>query len=164
MLYFAYGSNLDSEQMRSRCPGCHDVGLAALRDHRLSFPRHSDDWDGGVGSPALAHGHDLWGYLYDITDQDKAELDRYEGWIAPDDPANAYQPETITVDLVRPDDDSPPRRVRALTYIARATEPKLPSRRYLDVILKGARARAVPEEYLAELNVLPVADPEVPTP
>jgi hypothetical protein len=158
MLYFAYGSNLDPDQMRDRCPGHQPIGLAALRDHRLSFPRHSDDWEGGVGSPALAHGHDLWGYLYEITDPDKTALDRYEGWIAPDDPGNAYLPETITVDLVRPDDGSPPRRVRALTYIARATEPKLPSRKYIDAILKGARYRKVPEEYLTELSALPVAD------
>jgi hypothetical protein len=157
MLYFAYGSNLDPDQMQSRCPGHQPVGLAALRDHRLSFPRHSDTWDGGVASPALSHGHDLWGYLYEITDQDRGALDRYEGWIGPADPGNAYEPETITVDLVRPDDGSVPRRVRALTYLARATEPKPPSRKYVDVILKGARARALPEEYQAELKVLPVA-------
>jgi hypothetical protein len=158
MLYFAYGSNLDPDQMALRCPGHQPVGLAALRDHRLAFPRHSDDWEGGVGSPALSHGHDLWGYLYEITEADRAELDRYEGWIAPDDPGNAYQRETITVDLVRPDDGSPPRRVRALTYIARPTEPKLPSRKYVDVIMKGAKARALPEEYVSELGSLPIAD------
>ena len=158
MLYFAYGSNLDPEQMRKRCPGHQPIGLASLRDHRLAFPRHSDDWGGGVGSPVLAHGHDLWGYLYEITEQDQAELDRYEGWIGPDDPGNAYHPETITVDLVRPDDGSVPRRVRALTYLARPTEPKLPSRRYVEVILMGARERALPEEYLTELAALPAAD------
>ena len=158
MLYFAYGSNLDSEQMRSRCPGCQDIGLATLRDHRLSFPRHSEDWGGGVASPALSHGHDLWGYLYDITQQDRDALDRYEGWNGPGDPGNAYEPETITIELVRPDDGSPPRRVRALTYLARATEPKLPSRRYLDVILHAARARRLPDEYLTELAALPAAD------
>lgn len=158
MLYFAYGSNLDPDQMHARCPGHQPVGLAALRDHRLAFPRHSDEWEGGVASPALSHGHDLWGYLYEITEQDRAALDRYEGWQAPDDPANEYEPETITVDLVRPDDGSPPRRVRALTYLARAMEPELPSRRYLDAILKGARSRKVPEEYLTELEALPAAD------
>ena len=31
MLYFAYGSNLDPEQMQFRCPGAKAVGLAGLR-------------------------------------------------------------------------------------------------------------------------------------
>ena len=119
MLYFAYGSNLDSEQMKRRCPQMVPVGLAALRDHRLAFPRTSRDWGGGVASPVLAHGHDLWGYVYDLDDEDVAALDRYEGWHGSGHPENGYDRETVTVDLVRPDDGSVPRRVRALTYVAR---------------------------------------------
>ena len=38
MLYFAYGSNLDLDQIRDRLPDIRVVGLALLRDHRLTFP------------------------------------------------------------------------------------------------------------------------------
>src|SRR5262245_26446365 len=50
MFYFAYGSNLDPEQMRERCPGHAVVGLAELRDHKLTFQLTSHDWGGGVAS------------------------------------------------------------------------------------------------------------------
>jgi hypothetical protein len=73
------------------------------------------------------------------------------------DPAsNRYDRETVTVDLVRPDDGSVPRRVRALAYVGRPTEPAAPNRRYLDAILKGARHHRLPEEYVAALAGIPV--------
>ena len=158
MLYFAYGSNLDPDQMRERCPRSAPVGLACLHDHRLSFPRRSERWGGGVASPALAHGQDLWGYLYDLDADDLAALDGYEGWHGTGHSENAYERETVTVDLVRPDDGSVPRRVRALAYVARPTEPAAPSRRYLDAILAGARRHRLPEEYIAALAGIPAGD------
>ena len=39
MLYFAYGSNLDCGQMRSRCPSTQFVCRAVLKDHSLAFTR-----------------------------------------------------------------------------------------------------------------------------
>jgi len=69
MLYFAYGSNLDPEQMQSRCPGYSVVGLGALRDYRLAFPLYSNHWQGGVSSIQLAHGGTVWGMLYDLTEE-----------------------------------------------------------------------------------------------
>jgi gamma-glutamylcyclotransferase len=40
-LTFAYGSNLDCTQMRERCPSTRFVCIAALKDYRLAFTRHS---------------------------------------------------------------------------------------------------------------------------
>ena len=37
MFYFAYGSNLDLDQMRA-LPRCTRGGLGLLRDYRLTFP------------------------------------------------------------------------------------------------------------------------------
>ena len=39
MIYFAYGSNLDFVQMRSRCPSAQFVAVAKLPDHQLAFTR-----------------------------------------------------------------------------------------------------------------------------
>src|SRR5436309_7522291 len=47
MLYFAYGSNLDPEQMSARCPSHRVIGLAELKEHRLVFPLFSPRWGGG---------------------------------------------------------------------------------------------------------------------
>lgn len=152
MLYFAYGSNLDPLQMAARCPGHQVVGLAMLADHRLVFPRFSADWGGGVASPALAHGEKVWGVLYELGESDVAALDRYEGWVGAGDQHNLYDRETVTVELVRPDDGSVPRRLRVLTYVARPSNASAPSRRYLETVLRGARHHRLPDDYVERLG------------
>jgi cation transport regulator ChaC len=167
MLYFAYGSNLDPDQMAERCPGHRVVGRAALHDHRLFFPLFSNRWNGGVASIQLHHGGTVWGILYDLTDDDVKSLDGYEGFRGAGDQHNLYDRVTLTVDIDRPDDGSIPRRVRCETYVARPSNPSPPSRRYLDAILKGARHHRLPEEYaqaLAAIAVRVEEDPARPSP
>ena len=152
MLYFAFGSNLDPDQIRERCPGYRRVGLAALHDYRLVFPLYSELWGGGGASVQLHHGDVVWGCVYDLTDDDLARLDGFEGYRGPGDQHNIYERQLVTVELTRPDDDSVPRRLRAFTYVARFSNPSPPTRRYLDAILKGARHHGLPDEYVAKLG------------
>lgn len=158
MLYFAYGSNLDPDQMRQRCPDHKVVGLAALRDHKLSYPRTSHDWGGGVASIQLAHGSTVWGVVYELSESDLAALDGYEGWRAQGDQHNVYDREVMFVDLTRPDDGSFQRRLRALVYVARPSNPAPPSRRYMDAILKGAKHHRLPEDHIAVLKQTATAE------
>ena len=158
MFYFAYGSNLDVQQMTRRCPGATVVGLGELRDHRLTFPLTSHDWDGGVASVAVAHGESVWGVIYELSDADLASLDHYEGCVGPGNQHNVYDRETISVQLVRADDGSFPRRLRAWIYLARPSNPSRPSRRYLDAILAGARHHKLPDDYIVKLAATPVLD------
>src|SRR5688572_354821 len=90
MLYFAYASNLDPKQMQERCPGHVVVGLAALHDHRLTFPRFSEKWGGGTASLVHAHGKQVWGVVYDVTDAHLAVLDSHEDFKAQGDQHNSY--------------------------------------------------------------------------
>jgi gamma-glutamylcyclotransferase (GGCT)/AIG2-like uncharacterized protein YtfP len=161
MLCFSYGSNLDPDQIRERCPEHRVVGLAGLRDHRLAFSLYSARWDGGVASIQLHHGETVWGILYELSEADVRSLDGHEGFRGPGDQHNVYDREHVTVELVRPDDDSFPRRVRADIYVARPSNPSPPSRRYLDALLRGARHHRLPEDYIAKLSAVPVgAEPE----
>jgi cation transport regulator ChaC len=157
MHYFAYGSNLDPEQMQRRCPGHLVVGRALLRDHRLIFPLYSNNWGGGVASIQHHHGAITWGMVYDVTAEHLRTLDGFRGV---GDQHNLYDRVSVTVELERPDDGSIPRRVRCETYIAHPSNPSPPARRYLDAILKGARHYRLPEEYIAALAVTPVGSEE----
>ena len=152
MFYFAYGTTLDPDEMSRLCPGSVAVGLAALHDHRLAFPRYSSRWEGGVAGLAHAHGEIVWGALYAVTESDLAALDEAEGWRGPDDQHNLSDREPITVELTRPDDGSVPRRLRAWTHATRTSNPSRPSRRYLEVLVKGARRHRLPEEYVGRLS------------
>lgn len=157
MLYFAYASNLDPELMQHHAASARVVGLAAMREHRLAFPRFSEDWGGGLACPQLAHGQTVWGVVYDVTEEDLAGLDAKEGYVAPGDHHNVCDRDTTTVDLTRPDDGSIPRRVRPWIYLPRTANPSPPSRRYLETILRGARHHRLPEEYVARLAQVEVA-------
>ena len=154
MLYFAYGSNLDPDQMKDQCPDHTVVGVAVLHDHRLGFPLYSNLWNSGVAGLVHAHGERVWGVLYDLSDPDMNALDQHEGWKGPHNQHNLYEREVVTVELVRADDGSVPRRVRATTYFPRVANPSPPSRRYLDTVLRGARHHRLPEEYLDRLGAI----------
>jgi gamma-glutamylcyclotransferase (GGCT)/AIG2-like uncharacterized protein YtfP len=159
MLYFAYGSNLNPDEMRERCPSHHVVGMAALADHRLAFPRNSERWGGGTAGLEHAHGETVWGVVFELSDEDLASLDVVEGFKGAGDQHNVYDRELITVDVKRPDDGSVPRRVRAYTFFARPSNPSPPGRRYLETILAGARHHRLPEEYVERLAaLLPAAE------
>jgi len=158
MLYFAYGSNLDPEQMTRRCPGHSVVGLAELRDHKLTFPLTSHDWGGGVASVGVAHGESVWGVVYELTEADVAALDGYEGYKGTGDQHNVYDRDTASVQLVRADDGSFPRRLRASIYLARSANPSPPSRRYLEALVRGARHHRLPDDYVTRLAATAVVD------
>jgi gamma-glutamylcyclotransferase len=79
VLYFAYGSNLDDEQMRARCASAQAVARAALPNHTLTFGGFSQRWGGAVASVARARGARVEGLLYQLADADLRALDRFEG-------------------------------------------------------------------------------------
>jgi hypothetical protein len=79
MHYFAYGSNMDPEQMRERAPGGRALGPARLAGWRLTFTRDSPAWGGGVGHIEPDGADEVWGVLWDATEADMTALDEYEG-------------------------------------------------------------------------------------
>ncbi len=72
MYYFAYGSNLNLEQMKSRCPCSVPVVRAKLKDYQLGFNRTADILEN--------KGSEVWGAIYDVPKGDMKALDRYEGY------------------------------------------------------------------------------------
>jgi hypothetical protein len=77
-LYFAYGSNLDAEQMKARCPTARALRIARLADHRLDFTHYSKRWSGGAADVLPAPGRSVWGLVYEMGPDDFARLDPFE--------------------------------------------------------------------------------------
>lgn len=140
MRYFAYGSNLDVEQMARRCPGARLVGPAVLDGYRLGFTVHSELWEGGVADIVAAPGARVHGVLWDLNDEQLAALDRYE-----------------QVPVMY-------RRVRVSvggesvwTYEVVEKRPHVaPSARYRDVIVRAARAHGFPAAYVDAIGQVAV--------
>lgn len=78
-LYFAYGSNMNQDQMSNRCPDSRLLGKAVLPDHQIAFTRFSSNWESAVADILVSPGHSVWGLLYEISQDDLEKLDRMEG-------------------------------------------------------------------------------------
>jgi len=72
MYYFAYGSNMNIEQMSYRCPDAVPIGSAVLMDY-IVVERQYADIERKPG--ALVNG-----LLWEISDKSLRALDRYEGY------------------------------------------------------------------------------------
>jgi gamma-glutamylcyclotransferase (GGCT)/AIG2-like uncharacterized protein YtfP len=141
-LYFAYGSNMAAGVMDRLCPGHRFLGAAQLCGHRLAFTRRSIRTGTGVADVLRAEGHTVWGALYELDAADLAAIDAKEGngW--------AYQRRRVRVRL-GPD----ARELDAHVYAVIAPEATeiSPAPPYLLGLLDAARARGLPECYVAEL-------------
>ena len=84
-LYFAYGSNINLDQMAYRCPDAEVVGPVTLEGWELLF-RGS-----GVATIGQKDGSTVHGLLWQLTPDCERSLDRYEGY------PHLYGKEPVTV-------------------------------------------------------------------
>lgn len=152
MFYFAYGSNMNWEQMRQRCPSACVVGIALLPDHRLAFTRKSMKRKCGVADAVQEDGRKLWGVVYKIDDHDLSRLDNCEGYKAGQS-ESAYCRRECLVLL----DGHEKQPLIVWAYFAnRQPNPPLPNAEYKELILSGARYWHLPEDYIRELEQIEV--------
>jgi len=121
-IYLAYGSNLNKDQMASRCPQATALGPTMLANYQLVFRggHHS-----AVATIEPQQGTQVAGLLWRITATDEEALDRYEGWPV------LYRKETVKVRLNK-------RVVKAMVYILNEGYPLgLASAYYYKTILQG---------------------------
>ena len=123
-MYFAYGSNINLDQMAFRCPDSDVIGPATLDGYKLVF-RYS-----GVATIEEAAGGKVEGLLWRITEDDEYELDQYEGY------PRLYEKETITVTDRNGIDYEVMAYVMTDAYVR---YPAIPSRYYYNAILEGYR-------------------------
>lgn len=137
--YLAYGSNLNIEQMRYRCPGAYPVGTAEIKDYELLFK------GSGSGSyltieknPGCSVPVAVWA----VTEEHEASLDVYEGF-----PAFYYKKE-MRVGLTDYIGDQE-KEISAFVYIMREVTPfGIPAVRYVGTCLEGYRSFHFDEKIL----------------
>jgi hypothetical protein len=125
VLYFAYGSNLNIKQMKSRCPAAQPLRRFKVADARLVFRSFADC----VHEPgAVCHGG-----VWRITPQCEAALDIYEELVS-----GLYRKERI--ELSEPIEGEG----ELMLYLMNSTGIMPPSLSYLDVIRQGYRDFELP--------------------
>jgi gamma-glutamylcyclotransferase (GGCT)/AIG2-like uncharacterized protein YtfP len=140
VLYFAYGSNLDAEQLARRCPSSRGLYRARLPDHRLDFTHFSRRWVGGVADVLLHSGEEVWGAVYELAEADLARLDRYEA---------GYDRVVLRVEA----DDGALHQAVSYTVTVKHFFP--PTETYVERMLRGGERWKLPAQYLERLRSAP---------
>lgn len=149
--YFGYGSNVDPRTFlgRRRMEPI-ETAVARLDDWRLVF-----DLGVGPGERAVANvrripGEHIWGVAYRITLRAATRLDRSEGVHR-----GVYSRESVELAL------RDGRSIEAYTLRSdHGRDGRKPSRRYLGLLLAGARHHHLPPEWIAWLRAHELAADE----
>jgi cation transport regulator ChaC len=141
--YFGYGSNLhrsiffDRRGMRPL-----DVRRGRVEGYVLRFNLPVGPGERAVANVEAQAGAYTWGVAYLLRPEECERLDRSEGV-----PAGIYQ--RVPVEILVDGDE----RLPGFTYrSSRVTDGRKPSARYMGLILEGARAHTLPDEWIAWLE------------
>ena len=134
--YFAYGSNMNLDQMAGRGPGATLLGLARWPGWRLLINSR------GYVTACEEAGAEILGCLWEVTDAHWVALDRYEGVSS-----GFYGHVDCLLESI-PAEGS----VSAVAYLATDSSPGAPSALYLDAVTHGADQIGLPDEYVASIE------------
>ena len=139
MLYFAYGSNLNHFQMKSRCKGSKYLKNYYLRDYELCFCWNGTDRSDGVANIVKNSGSYVPGAIWEISKKDKRELDKREGF--------NLNPKVYNSDKFELDGKE------VIFYILDSDEceKRDPTDKYVNTITQGYKACNLEMEYLIKI-------------
>jgi len=145
LYYFAYGSNMNWQQMQRRCPSARFICVARLPDYQFGITRHSRLRRCGTANVFPIRGEQVWGIVYDVSDADLTILDGFE---------DGYRREILSF-FPRDDGEQP---VSAMIYLAEI-EDKVPRPdvEYRRLIVEGARHWQLPSSYVDLLEAIEIA-------
>ena len=126
--YIAYGSNLNVEQMRHRCPEARVVGTATLEGWTLLFKGSKT---GSYLTIEPKESSSVPVAVWEVSERDELHLDHYEGY------PNFYYKKELTV-CIKGIRTGKLRNRRAFVYIMHEDRPLgQPSEYYLNACARG---------------------------
>ena len=142
-LYAAYGSNMDTAQMKFRCPHSPAVGTGWIEGWRLTFGGEDLGWEGALATVVEDPLHSVFVMLYDVAPEDEHRLDEWDGA-----DMGVYSKIRLRVQTLDGE-------VLAWTYVLNDYEGGLPSARYLGKMADAAEKAGAPDDYVSELRHRP---------
>ncbi len=121
MLYFAYGSNLNHEQMKRRCNGAKYIKKHTLKSYKLCFSHKTKSSIYGHANIIKNKKSKVLGALWNINKKDEKELDWYEGV-----DYNYYKKNYFTL-----------KGKKVLVYVQKIYYLQKPNSTYLHTIIQG---------------------------
>ena len=129
MKYIAYGSNINLEQMRHRCPHSKVIGTGVIEDYELEFR--------GVATIVPKKGASVPVLIWDLDKRDLPSMNRYEGY------PRLYRQEKLNFQI-----DGKPQK--GMAYLMNYGRISRPTSFYYKTILQGYRENGLDERFLKE--------------
>jgi hypothetical protein len=145
--YFAYGSNMLTERLQSRCVSAKPRQVAHADNWALTFSKKSRDGS-GKATISAAPGDRVFGVVFDLDERELPELDRFEGAGQGYHRNDGFR--VVIVPFREP--------LNVATYIADPSwvDNSLdPFDWYLSLVIAGARQHALPPKYISALEARP---------
>ncbi len=141
--YFGYGSNMNAHSLKAKGVVAQKSRRALLRNYELVFNvKHWFPHEGGVANVVPAVSACVQGVLHEIESSDLALLDVVESY------GVGYTRIEVPVEVGNETET-------ALTYVGMETfidDTCLPTQRYMNILLQGAREAGIHEPYLRKLE------------
>lgn len=135
--YIAYGSNLNVQQMRYRCPGARVVGISSIRDYELLYKGSKT---GSYLTIEKKKGSLVPVAVWEVTVDDEKRLDAYEGF------PNFYYKKNMKITLAETG-----KKINAFVYIMHEERRLgIPSQTYISTCRFGYAVFGFDYKYLDE--------------
>ncbi len=129
VLYIAYGSNINLEQMAYRCPHSTAIGTAKVKGWELEFR--------GVATIVPKENAEVPVLLWELDPRDIPALNRYEGF------PRLYRQEEIEFEIGG-------KKLVGMAYLMNCGGISPPSQQYLQTIWDGYKDNGLDTSYLVE--------------
>ncbi|MDY5045534.1 gamma-glutamylcyclotransferase family protein [Phascolarctobacterium sp.] len=147
--YIAYGSNLNVHQMKFRCPDATIAGTAVITGYRLMF---KGSLTGSYLTIEQAKGYKVPVGVWEVSEQDEINLDRYEGY------PNFYYKADAEL-MVRDAKTGNLTKRNCFIYIMHEYRKLgIPSRSYMDICFQGYKDFGFKKEYLVDAYKYSIGD------
>jgi 5-oxoprolinase (ATP-hydrolysing) len=140
-LVFSFGSNLDLEQIKSRCPSVKVVCRGRVFDKEMRYTLYSSVRGGGVADMTDSPGGIVYGLVLNLSDSDLKKLDKIECG------DNCYQ--RITVDVYNDNGED----FLCYAYDVIDKKPDIPPTKIYEwLVYSGAYCLNTPVSYLKKIK------------
>jgi gamma-glutamylcyclotransferase (GGCT)/AIG2-like uncharacterized protein YtfP len=134
--YFAYGSNMNIEQMSQRCPGAILGDLCYLTGWRYFINGN------GYAGIEEDKGGIVWGCLWILNQQHWLALDEYEGVSG-----GYYTKKNLEVIIEKNKEN-----MKVTLYLSNDYNYGTPGNSYQEIVIQGSRDNSLPEPYIASIE------------
>lgn len=133
MYYFAYGSNMNHDQVKERCSNFIFVKRVFLKGYRFVYDRNSKKRAGPVANILTSRYRTVYGGLYEINKDNLESLNGHE---------KNYKIASVNVK------DEESNSYEAVVYLRDKQKRGKPNELYRKIVIKGAKDYGFPSEYI----------------